>query len=68
MTKKLEKKKIKKKSLKKKSKNHDDNINNEITEDSGIVVIDDNLNTDKEAEIEERKAYLEESKSQDASD
>ena len=69
MTKKLENKKIKKRPLKKKSKNHDDKINNEITTDSGIIVIDDNLNTDKEeAEIEERKAYLEESKSQDASD
>ena len=67
MAKKLENKKIKKKSLKKKPKNAPQ-INNEITEGSGIIVIDDNLKTDKEAEIEERKAYLEESKSQDASD
>jgi len=67
MAKKLENKKIKKKPLKKKPKNAPQ-INNEITEGSGIIVIDDNLKTDKEAEIEERKAYLEESKSQDASD
>ena len=38
------------------------------TDDAGIVVIDDDLEIDKEAENEERKAYLEEAKSQEAFD
>jgi len=37
-------------------------------DDSGIIVIDDDLEIDKEKELEERKAYLEEARSQDASD
>ena len=37
-------------------------------DDSGIVVIDDNLEVDTEKELEERRAYLEEARSQDASD
>ena len=37
-------------------------------DDSGIVVIDDNLMVDAEKELEERKAYLEEARSQDAAD
>jgi len=36
--------------------------------DDGIIVIDDDLQIDAEKELEERKAYLEESRSQDASD
>ena len=35
-------------------------------DESGIVVIDDNLQVDKEKELEERKAYLEEARSQEA--
>ena len=35
-------------------------------DDSGIVVIDDNLEVDTEKELEERRAYLEEARSQDA--
>ena len=38
------------------------------TDDSGIVLIDDNLEVDTEKELEERKAYLEEARSQDSSD
>ena len=37
-------------------------------DDSGIVVIDDDLQVDTEKELEERRAYLEEARSQDASD
>ena len=36
--------------------------------DSGIILIDDDLEIDKEKVLEERKAYLEESRSQEASD
>ncbi len=35
-------------------------------DDSGIVVIDDDLEVDTEKELEERKAYLEEARSQEA--
>jgi hypoxanthine-guanine phosphoribosyltransferase len=37
-------------------------------DDSGIVLIDDDLEVDSEKELEERKAYLEESRSQDSGD
>jgi len=37
-------------------------------DDSGIVVIDDDLEVDTEKELEERKAYLEEARSQEASE
>ena len=52
-----------KKSSKKKSKK---SLNS--TDDSGIVLIDDGLEVDTEKELEERKAYLEEARSQDSSD
>jgi len=35
--------------------------------DFGIVIVDDDLTIDKEAELEERKAFLEEARSQEAS-
>ena len=38
------------------------------TDDSGIVLIDDELEVDSEKELEERKAYLEEARSQDSGD
>jgi len=38
------------------------------TDDSGIVIIDDELKIDVEKELEERKAYLEEARSQDSSE
>jgi len=38
------------------------------TDDSGIVLIDDDLEVDSEKELEERKAYLEEARSQDSGD
>ena len=46
---------------KKKSKKDDRNT------DFGIVIVDDDLTIDKEAELEERKAFLEEARSQEAS-
>jgi len=49
------------KSDKKKGMNYDD-------DDTGIVLIDDDLEVDEQTELEERKAYLEEARSQDSSD
>ena len=37
-------------------------------DDSGIVLIDDDLEIDAEKELEERKAFLEEARSQDSGD
>jgi len=56
-------KKTTKKSSKKISKKSLDS-----TDDSGIVLIDDDLEVDPEKELEERKAYLEEARSQDSGD
>ena len=53
-------KKTTKKSPKKKSHNSVD--------DTGIVLIDDDLEIDAEKELEERKAYLEEARSQESGD
>ena len=52
-------KKTTKKSTKKKAKSE--------PLDSGIVIVDDDLSIDKESELEERRAYLEEARSQEAS-
>ena len=54
-------KKTTKKAAKKTKKN-----NSEPT-DTGIVIIDDDLSVDTETEHEERRAYLEEARSQEAS-
>jgi len=56
-------KKTTKKPSKKKSKKSLDS-----TDDSGIVLIDDDLEIDAEKELEERKAFLEEARSQDTTD
>jgi len=40
----------------------------ESFEDTGVIVVDDDLTVDKENELEERRAFLEESRSQDSSD
>ena len=60
----------KNKVIQKKQKKHQNRsqADKNVTNDSGIVVIDDNINENKDIEIEERKAYLEESRSQDAYD
>ncbi len=39
-----------------------------VEEDSGIIVVEDDTDIDKEAELEARKAYLEEARSQEAGD
>jgi len=56
-------KKVAKKTTKKSTKNK---ANSEPL-DSGIVIVDDDLSVDKESELEERRAYLEEARSQEAS-
>ena len=56
-------KKTGKKSAKKKVKKSADSA-----DDSGIVLIDDDLEIDTEKELEERKAFLEEARSQDTAD
>ena len=55
-------KKVGKKPAKKRGKKSSD------FDDSGIVVIDDDLEVDTEKVLEERKAYLEEARSQDSGD
>ena len=52
----------------KKSKKGKKSKNTDLEADSGIVLIDDDLVTDKEKELEERRAYLEEARSQDSMD
>ena len=52
-----------KKSAKKKTKKSADSA-----DDSGIILIDDDLEVDEEKELEERKAFLEEARSQDTAD
>lgn len=62
-TKKLQKKeKPAKKSKSKKSKK------DEVIADDGLVIIDEEIQEDKEAELEARKAYLEEARSQEVDD
>jgi len=51
------------KSDKKKGMNYDDD-----DDDTGVVLIDDDLEKDEQTELEERKAYLEEARSQESSD
>ena len=52
-----------KKSTKKRTKKSAD-----LSDDTGIVLIDDDLEIDAEKELEERKAFLEEARSQDTTD
>jgi len=62
-----EKKKITKKVAKKTSKKKSKKKPKSEPLDSGIVIVDDDLSIDKESEREERRAYLEEARSQEAS-
>ena len=62
-TKKVTKSKQKKKTVKSKKKSKKDDGNT----DFGIVIVDDDLTIDKEAVLEERRAFLEEARSQEAS-
>ena len=54
-----------KKSKPKQKKNKENEIS---STEIGLVVIDEDLKVDKESEFEERKAYLEEARSQETSD
>ena len=67
MVKKSKTSKITAKKSAKKSKKGKKSKNTE-QEDSGIILIDDDLSTDTEKELEERRAYLEEARSQDSMD
>ena len=60
-------KKVAKKTTKKTTKKSKKNKANLEPLDSGIVIVDDDLSVDKESELEERRAYLEEARSQEAS-
>ena len=57
---KVKSKKTTKKSAKKRSKKSSN------LDESGIIVIDDDLEIDTEKELEERRAYLEEARSQES--
>ena len=64
-----------KKTVKAKSKKSSKKITRKRTKksvdqqaDPGIILIEDDLEIDKEKELEERRAYLEEARSQDASE
>jgi len=71
-TKKSEAKKPSTKSTKAKtkraSKTKGKSKKSESFEDIGVIVGDDDLTVDKEKELEERRAFLEEARSQDSSD
>ena len=60
---KVKKSSVKSKASKKGKKSADESIG-----DSSFVIVDDNITIDKEKEIEERRAYLEEARSQETSD
>ena len=58
-------KKATKKPTKKATKKPKKNISDSA--DTGIIIVDDDLTVDRETEFEERRAYLEEARSQEAS-
>ena len=68
------KKAVKSKEVKSKSKNkttkktRKSGSKEESLAESGIIIVDDDLSIDKEKENEERRAYLEEARSQEAFD
>ena len=61
-------KKDTKKTTKKTTKSKSKKIKDEPSGDSGIVIVDDDIVIDQEKVNEERRAYLEEARSQEASD
>ena len=63
----VEKKKTTKKVAKKTTKKVSRKKSKDEPSDSGIVIVDDDLSIDKESALEERRAYLEEARSQEAS-
>jgi len=70
MTEKKVTKKTSKKTTKKttKAKSKSKKIKDEPSGDSGIVIVDDDIVIDQEKVNEERRAYLEEARSQEATD
>ena len=62
----MKSKKTKTTKSKKKSKKSKKSL--DPADGSGIVLIDDDLEVDSEKELEERKAFLEEARSQDSGD
>ena len=58
--------KTKSKKTKKTSKSRKKSNNDDTETYSGIVIVDDDLTINKEAVLEERKAFLEEARSQEA--
>ncbi len=66
----IEKKKKSSKSQTKKTKTKTKSTKKSIQplDDAAIIIVDDDLEIDKEKVIEERRAYLEEARSQEASD
>mgnify|MGYP003979944343 FL=1 len=64
----MKSKKTKTKKSKKATKKPSKKKSLDSADDSGIVLIDDDLEVDAEKELEERKAYLEEARSQDSGD
>ena len=60
--------KTKKSSKASKTKSKTKKIKDEPSGDSGIVIVDDDIVIDQEKVNEERRAYLEEARSQEASD
>ena len=68
-SKKPSKKEAKKKDTTKAKGKEKSNLKQDVVEeDTGIIVVEDDSEMDKEAELEARKAYLEEARSQEASD
>ncbi len=61
----VEKKPKKKAPVKSKSKLKQDLV---ASDDTGIIVVENDSNLDKDAELEARRAYLEEARSQEAED
>ena len=51
-----------------KAKSKSKKVKNEPSGDSGIVIVDDDIVIDREKVNEERRAYLEEARSQEATD
>ena len=64
---KTSKKTTKSKTSKKTTKTRKKGKKDDTDTDFGIVIVDDDLTVDKEAELEERRAFLEEARSQEAS-
>ncbi len=66
--KKSSKSQTKEKTKKTKAKTKSTKKSTQPLDDAAIIIVNDDLEIDKEKEIEERRAYLEEARSQEASD